>query len=181
MAKTPDTATMADINDPAKTTPEKREGLPPEQRTVAPTPGSTKNENGGKDESIAETARKVAAEKAEEAREAAAETASDSAERLRDAGESFEKGSMAQAATDRIADNLSEAARSIRETDLAHLTDDLTDFARRQPLLFFGGAALLGFAVGRMLKASERAEHQTHRDWDDRSYARSRNYEHGVS
>jgi hypothetical protein len=162
MAKTADTAKMADINDPARKTHEAGSGLPPERRTVAPTPDSTKASGAtgsGDDESVTETARRATAERAEAAKDAAAERTSEEAERVRDAASSFDPGTFAHAATDRLADNLSDVAHSIRETDLSHLTNDLTVFARRQPLLFFGGAALLGFAAGRMIKASERADH----------------------
>lgn len=159
MAKTADTATMADINDPAPEKPKQRDGLPRDQRTIAPTPESLKTQQQADDDGMAGLARKATAEQAAAAQDTAATHASEQAERVREAGESFDAGSFAHAASERIADNLSEAARSIRDTDLNHLTDDLASFARRQPLLFFGGAALLGFAAGRMLKASERAEH----------------------
>jgi hypothetical protein len=159
MAKTADTAKMADINDPAPESPERRDRLPPEQRTVAPTPDATKAQSRDEKDGVADVARKTAAEKAADARDAAASTASEQAKRFRQAGESFDEESFAHAATERLADNLSAAARSIRSTDLGHLSDDIASFARRQPLVFFGGAALLGFAAGRMVKASERAEY----------------------
>lgn len=169
MAKTADTAKMADINDPAPERRETRDNLSPDRRTVAPTPDDVKAQAGSDDESVAETARKAASDKARAAKDAAADAAREQADRVREAGESFDADSFAHAATDRIADNLHEAARSIRTADLSHLADDLATFARRQPLLFFGGAALLGFAAGRMLKASERAEH----DFDDiRTFSR---------
>lgn len=161
MAKSPDTAKMADINDPAPKKPETRDKLPPDQRTVAPTPDALKEGRDTDDESVTRMARDAAAEQATAAKEAAAARASEQAERVREAGESFDAGSYAHAASEKLADNLSEAARSIRETDLSHLADDVATFARRQPLLFFGGAALLGFAAGRMIKASERAERDT--------------------
>ena len=160
MAKTADTAKMADINDPAPDHPETRDRLPPEARTVAPTPQAVRPRT--KQEGVADLARKATSEHAEAARESAAERAAKEAERVREAGESFDANSFAHAASERIADNLSEAARSIQTTDLNQVTDELATFARRQPLLFFGGAALLGFAAGRAIKASERAEHASH-------------------
>lgn len=165
MAQTSDTAKMADINDPAADRPHTRDGLPRDQRTVAPTPASVKDKAKAKtdekagDDGVVETARKATAEQAEAAKETAAEHASEQAERMRDAADSFDADSFAHAATGRLADGLGEAARSIRDSDLSHVVEDVSDFARRQPLLFFGGAALLGFAAGRMLKASERADH----------------------
>jgi hypothetical protein len=162
MAQTSDTAKMADINDPAPDRPEMPDGLPRDHRTVAPTPRSVKDRSKTDDDGVVETARKATAEHAEAAKDTAAGHASEQAERMRDAADSFDAGSFAHAATDRLADGLGEAARSIRDTDLSHVAEDVSDFARRQPLLFFGGAALLGFAAGRMLKASERADHDRH-------------------
>ena len=48
--------------------------------------------------------------------------------------------------TDRI-------ARYLQETDARQLVGNVEDLARRQPLLFLGGAFLLGMAASRLLKA----------------------------
>jgi hypothetical protein len=157
MAKTANTATMADINDPAPDQTENRGASGSDRHAASPAPEAVKAQQRADDDGMAGLARKATAEQAAAAQDAAAAGAEEQADRLRDASDSFDAGSFAHAATERVADNLSEAARSIRDTDLTHLTDDLATFARRQPLLFFGGAALLGFAAGRMLKASERA------------------------
>ncbi|AHM05121.1 hypothetical protein roselon_02823 [Roseibacterium elongatum DSM 19469] len=161
MAKSAHSTKMAELNTPNPQAPEGRGSIPPERRTVTPTPDDVKAQADSDDDSVADAARKAAAEQTRAAKDAAAARASDQAARLRDAGESFDPGSFAHAASERLADNLSDAARSIRDTDLTHVADDLASFARRQPLLFFGGAALLGFAAGRMLKASERADTDT--------------------
>jgi hypothetical protein len=145
----------------------REQGAPPERRTVAPTPD--RPDDGGKgrtsDKSMLDTARDRAGEEARHARETAAGTTKETADQVREAGEAFGEDSFARAATDRVAEQLDQAARTMREADLRGVGDDLTAFARRQPLLFFGGAALLGFAAARLLKASERADHGT-RDWD---------------
>ncbi|MEM9755508.1 MAG: hypothetical protein AAF914_05925 [Pseudomonadota bacterium] len=159
MAKSDTTANLADMNDPASEPPAKRDGRSRDQQAIAPTREALKAQQRADDDGMAGLARKATAEQAVAAQERAASHTSEQAERVREAGESFDAGSFAHAASERIAENLSQAAQSIRETDLSHLADDVATFARRQPLLFFGGAALLGFAAGRMLKASERAEH----------------------
>ena len=161
MAKTADTGKLADIDSPAREKPQPRDRLPRDQRTVAPTPEAHKTGQSAQDENVADLARRATAEQAASAKDAAAMRAAEEAERVREAGESFDPGSFAHHASEHIADNLSAAARSIESTDLNHVAADVADFARRQPLLFFGGAALLGFAAGRALKASERAEHDT--------------------
>ncbi len=172
MAKRSDTATMADINDPAPTPQDKPHGLPRDQRTIAPTPEAVKAraEGRGDGEDIAGQALKATTETAEAAKDGAAARASQEAARLREAADGVDPGSLAHAATERLAESLGEAAHSIRHrdlgADLGHVTDDLAAFARRQPLLFFGGAALLGFAAGRMFKASERADHASGRSGD---------------
>ncbi|MEO0390604.1 MAG: hypothetical protein AAF218_06640 [Pseudomonadota bacterium] len=92
------------------------------------------------------------------AKDKVAAEAQDTSARVREAGDAFEDGSFAQIAASQIADNLSSAADAVRSTDLADLQADLTQFARRNPALFFGGAAVLGFALTRMAKASARAD-----------------------
>ena len=44
-------------------------------------------------------------------------------------------------------------ARYLQETDARQLVSNVEDLARRQPLLFLGGAFLLGMAASRLLKA----------------------------
>jgi hypothetical protein len=111
------------------------------------------------EKSVTEAAKERAAEEARHAREAAADTTREKAEQVREAGEAFDPESFARQITERVAEDLSHAAQSMRSADLGSLADDVSDFARRQPALFYGSAALLGFAAARMLKASERAEH----------------------
>lgn len=113
------------------------------------------------DKSVAEIARERAAEEARHAKEAAAQAAKDSAEQMHDAADAFDPESFARQIAERIADDLGQAARSVRAADLNGVADDVSDFARRQPALFYGGAALVGFAAARLLKASERAEHDS--------------------
>ena len=45
-------------------------------------------------------------------------------------------------------------ADKIRDREVQDLMSELTDYARRQPTLVFGGAMLLGFAALRFLKSS---------------------------
>jgi hypothetical protein len=45
-------------------------------------------------------------------------------------------------------------ADKIREREVRDLVGELTDYARRQPTLVFGGAMLLGFAALRFLRSS---------------------------
>ncbi len=45
-------------------------------------------------------------------------------------------------------------ADTVREHDVRELVNEVQDFARRQPTLFFGGAIVLGFAALRFLKST---------------------------
>jgi hypothetical protein len=52
-------------------------------------------------------------------------------------------------------------ADKIREREVRDLVGELTDYARRQPTLVFGGAMLLGFAALRFLRSSAPAASST--------------------
>jgi hypothetical protein len=45
-------------------------------------------------------------------------------------------------------------SRSLRDRSVRNLVNDASDLARRQPLWFFGGAIIAGFALSRFLKSS---------------------------
>ena len=51
------------------------------------------------------------------------------------------------------ADKADEVARYLRDTDARQIISNVEDTARRQPLLFIGGAFLLGLAASRLIKA----------------------------
>ena len=52
------------------------------------------------------------------------------------------------------ADGLQRFSRSLQETDPERTIRTVTDFARRQPALFLGGAVIAGIAAGRFLRSS---------------------------
>ena len=107
-------------------------------------------------------AKRKAQEKADDAKAHVANSADHTASQIRDAGGAFDAGSLINEAAQRLADNLSEAASAVRTADLRTVQSDLSAFARRNPLLFFGGAAALGFAAARMMKASDRGHGSDH-------------------
>ncbi|WGH79468.1 hypothetical protein [Jannaschia ovalis] len=102
----------------------------------------------------AEKARGMADAKAEEAKSYATGEIDRTAEQIREAGRQFGAESYQSQAADYVAQNLSQAADHIRDKDLGDVVDDVSRFARRNPALFLGGAALLGFGVARLMKAS---------------------------
>lgn len=109
-------------------------------------------------ENIADTARAEAQEATEEVKDRLAARAEAEARAVHRAADEFEGGTYAQQAADQLSDTLSHVAHAVRDADLSEVQADLAAFARRNPLVFFGGAAVLGFMAGRALKASERAE-----------------------
>jgi hypothetical protein len=52
------------------------------------------------------------------------------------------------------ADRAEDLARYLRETDVREMIGNVENFARRQPLLFLGGAFVLGVAASRFIKAA---------------------------
>ncbi|MFO6465750.1 hypothetical protein ACK8OR_15250 [Jannaschia sp. KMU-145] len=106
----------------------------------------------------ADRAKGMADAKVDEAKSYASGEIDRTAQQIRDAGRQFGESSYQAQAADYLASNLSYAADAIRDKDLSSVADDLTQFARRNPAVFLGGAALLGFAAARLMKASERAE-----------------------
>lgn len=58
--------------------------------------------------------------------------------------------------TDLLGEQADQLAHYLEEHDATDLLGEVEDFARRQPLLFLGGCAAAGFALGRFFKASPR-------------------------
>ncbi|MBM2576024.1 hypothetical protein JQC91_06885 [Jannaschia sp. Os4] len=118
---------------------------------------------------LADRAKSTASETAHGYKDQAASVVDEQASALRSAGREFGEDSYQARAADYLADGLSEAATVIRDRDFSTMMDDVEGFARRNPALFLGGAALLGFVGARLLKASDRGPRY---DYDDRDYAR---------
>lgn len=76
------------------------------------------------------------------------------------------------------ADHLDDLSDTVRNRDVGEMLQDVEDFARRQPALFLAGAAALGFAAGRFMKASSDRRRQERYDAYD--YDRS-DYGHAAS
>lgn len=79
---------------------------------------------------------------------------SDIAAALRVAADEMRSGSVQARVFAQMAESLADASDTIEQKDLSGIMDGATDFARRNPLIFLGGAALLGFAATRFAKAS---------------------------
>ena len=69
------------------------------------------------------------------------------------AGE-FEEYDAVNSILTQAGEAVEDATNRLRERSIPDLVDDVSAFARRNPLLFLGGAALAGFAAARFLSAS---------------------------
>jgi hemerythrin superfamily protein len=65
--------------------------------------------------------------------------------------------------THQAAEGLERFSHRLREQDLSSVVGEVEDFARRQPMAFIGGAAVLGFLVSRFLKSSAESRHASDR------------------
>lgn len=108
-------------------------------------------------EDVAEKAR----EQAEGVKDGFASEVSSVSRALRRASEELRDGSPQERTFGAAADAMADFADSVRDRDLGQMVDELSDFARRNPVGFLGGAALLGFAGTRLAKASRRARSES--------------------
>lgn len=104
-----------------------------------------------------ETVKEVRA-RADGAKSDAADEVTNVATALRHAAEEMRGGSAQERTLSQIASSLADASDAIRDKDLGEITQSVSRIARDNPVLFLGGAALLGFAASRYAKAS--GEHQ---------------------
>ncbi len=96
----------------------------------------------------------VAATQANAAKSSVADEMSGVASALRSAAEEMRSGSPQERTFGQIAEGLADASDALRDKDLSTIVRDATQFARSNPLVFLGGAALIGFAATRFAKAS---------------------------
>ncbi|MCI2394024.1 hypothetical protein [Aliiroseovarius sediminis] len=141
---------MAKSTTPAKASSKKEQAAKKIDEAVDETTSALKSSV----ESVKSGAEDIASS-ARETAEATADTVSESASRasdtLRGAAQSLRDGSLQERTFGQLAASLADASDAVRDKDLGQLSRDVSDLARRNPLLFAGGAALVGFAVARMM------------------------------
>lgn len=91
---------------------------------------------------------------ADQAKESAAGEVKNVAAALRTAADEMRSGSPQERTFSQIADGLADASDAVRDKDLGEMVGSLNEFAKRNPAVFLGGAALIGFAATRFAKAS---------------------------
>lgn len=112
----------------------------------------------------AQSAASAAKDQAETAKSSVADEMSGVASALRTAAEDMRSGSPQERTFGQIAEGLADASEAMRNKDLSEMVHDVSVFARKNPLVFLGGAALIGFAATRFAKASNSRD--THADFD---------------
>lgn len=106
-------------------------------------------------ESARETARiftKRAFAQGEAYRDAAAESAGRFATALRRASDELGDGSTPERMIGQMAEGIADATDNLRDKSIEDIARGANDFARRNPVAFIGGAALLGFAAARLFR-----------------------------
>ncbi|MFN7225198.1 MAG: hypothetical protein ACK4MS_14375 [Paracoccaceae bacterium] len=88
------------------------------------------------------------------AKDGVADEVKDVAAALRRASEDLRGGSAQERTLGTIASSLADVSDQIRDKDLGQIAQMVSKVARENPILFLGGAALLGFAASRYAKAS---------------------------
>lgn len=133
---------------------------PGETRDSIETAGSAAQDLGDEARQTADRLKDRATEevsaRGDAAKEGVADEISDMGQALRRAATELRDGSPQERTFGHMADALADMSDTVRGKDFGEMAGDLSDFARRNPMAFLGGAALLGFAGTRLARASER-------------------------
>ncbi|UWR21744.1 hypothetical protein [Sulfitobacter sp. S190] len=108
------------------------------------------------------TAKAKVAAKSEAAKDGLASEMHDTAAALRRAADEVRDGSPQGSTFSMLANGLADMADSVQGQNVSDIASVASNFARKNPVAFLGGAALLGFAVSRFAKASEAPQHGGH-------------------
>lgn len=112
--------------------------------------------------SFAGVAQDRARVEAKKGTKAGAKTLGDFANAVRRAGDDLAEHDQSPASqlVRRAADGLETLSRNLADREPDDLLNDIRDFGRRHPAAFIGGAVLIGLALGRVARASDRPESQ---------------------
>lgn len=96
-------------------------------------------------------------EQAEDTRETTINAIENAANAAGAARDEFQSNTLQAAALEQIGAQINSVAAQLRNKPVDEMVDDVAVFARKNPLLFLGGAALVGFAAARFLKSGSTA------------------------
>lgn len=105
--------------------------------------------------------RDAALEKADVARESLSDVGNRLADTLSRAAEGPQADALKSRAFSSMATGVASASQMLRERSVADLSADVRAMARRHPGAFIAGAAVMGFAVARFMRASGARKAQT--------------------
>lgn len=112
---------------------------------------------------VAKDAKAAATEQVETQTEHLRDQAVAEADRVSDAAgaasREFEPDSLVGQALRDVRSHIDGLTSEFQQKPAGEMLDDVAVFARRNPLLFLGGAAVLGFAAARFLKSSAPERH----------------------
>jgi len=129
------------------------------------TPKSTTQNDGVKEQAKAavasakEQAKDEVNARASQTQEDIADEVSGTSDALRKAASEVRDGSPQGTAFSYAAERLADVSDSIRNQDAGQVFDTVTQYARRHPIAFLGGAAALGMVAARFAKSSAPAQH----------------------
>ncbi|PZQ96126.1 MAG: hypothetical protein DI533_16935 [Cereibacter sphaeroides] len=92
--------------------------------------------------------------RADQAKNALVSEANTFADALRTAAQNVRSGSPQERILGEIATVIADASDSLHHKDMGQILSDMSKFARSSPLMFVGGAMLLGFTATRFARAS---------------------------
>lgn len=118
------------------------------------TAASASEEVKARAQDVADTVTTEASTYADKTKVAASQEVKGVASALRTAAEEMREGSPQERTFSQIAEGLADASDSMRDKDLGEMAGAVSDFAKRNPMVFLGTAALIGFAATRFAKAS---------------------------
>lgn len=106
---------------------------------------------------VAENVKSDVQARANTAKQSVADEVADVADALRAAADKTRHGSPQERTIGQIAESLADASDAIRGKDFSEMVGGINNFARNNPTVFLGAAALIGFAASRFGKASTSA------------------------
>ncbi len=130
--------------------------------TSSSTAESIKGAVSGAAAKVSESAKDVASRAADSASRMASERKSEAADRVSSLGSAIHDSARSLEEQDpniawlthQAADRIERVADYVRQRDLATLSHDVEDWARRHPVAFFGGMAVLGVVIGAAVKTA---------------------------
>ncbi|ROU03742.1 hypothetical protein [Histidinibacterium lentulum] len=125
-----------------------------------------KHEATGRMDAAKERVRDAADERLRATTATGAEQVERTARAFEDAAGEYREGSMPSEALHRVSGFLEDTARDLRNADLETVTGEVSRFARRNPALFVAGAAAVGFAAARLLRAGDADMRDEDDDWE---------------